>query len=169
MFCTISQARLRLIEHYTAKGCQASVVTRPLKTKRLHQLAPMLIVSSKQDGTHSGAVSDCARHCLFFKPIRPQMSPHLPRSNDTTSLWDKNWAPTPACMCIKNGSGIKACRAFICKETCWRGAPLLAESLQLSGSYSQLPRPWVRRWHELQTLSQGKLFCCTRYTVTRQD
>lgn len=43
---------------------------RTEKTKRQQQLAPMLIVSSKQDGTYFSTVSNCACHSLFlfFKP-----------------------------------------------------------------------------------------------------
>lgn len=39
---------------------------RTAKTKRQQQLAPMLIVSSKQDGTYFSAMSNCARHFFFL-------------------------------------------------------------------------------------------------------
>lgn len=62
-------------------------------------------------------VSNRACHSLLFfsDPIRPQMSQHLPRSNDTNIALKQEQSSNP-CLDIKYGSGIKACNAFIFKR-----------------------------------------------------
>lgn len=107
---------------------------RTEKTKRQQQLAPMLIVSSKLDGTHYSRTSTVLS--FFVLPSQASdvfLSAEIKWHNTTLRL-EQSHNP---CLYIKYRSEIKACGTFILKETCWRGAPPLTKSLQLS--WQRLP------------------------------
>lgn len=107
-------------------------------------------------------VTLCSSPFCFFTQWGPLMSYHLPRSNDTTSLWDENRATTPA-FYIKCGIGIKASRVcfFYLKGNLLNGST--AVSRQSTAVKQLLPSspPMCNKMTKRQALSQAELFCCS--------
>lgn len=127
------------------------------KTKSQQQLAPMLIVSSKQDGTYFSAVSNCACHHFFLTQSGLRCLP-ICQDQMTQHHFETRTEPQPLPV-NQIWKWDKSVQGFHLKRNLLKGSTTV--SRKLSESYSHLSRPCVIKWQKLQTLSQGKLFCCS--------
>lgn len=161
-----------LIERYTTKRRQANCCDR---TKRQQQLAPMLIVSSKQDGADFSAASDCSRHCLvslFFFSLSPnQASDVFPICQDqmTQHHFETRAEPQPLPV-YQIWKWDKSMRGFHLEKNLVGGEHRVSrESTAVRQRLPVISRPWVIKMTPATDLKPRQIVLLRCDAVTRHS